>query len=125
MILICISSMDEKCNNCYDLSYQWNLWYHNIFILVVAILLICGMIYFPYEIANRSSENPMDASNGGLAVGFALSVFGFIGLIWWLVKKYIANKYLYSMNDIFPHNSVCDQSPLSGTTFSGLAKLGV
>lgn len=104
--------MDEKCNNCYDSSYQWNSWYHNIFILIVAILLISGMIYFPYELANHSSEKRMDASNGGLAVGFAFSMFGFIGLIWWLVKKYIANKYLYSMDDIFSQNPICEQSSL-------------
>jgi hypothetical protein len=99
--------MDEICND------RWYSLYQYIVIPIIAILLICGLIFFPYELAHHDVMEQLDLAKLGLVIGFTLSLGGSGVLIWWLIRQYIANKYWYSMDDVFPQSLICDQSPLN------------
>jgi hypothetical protein len=86
----------------------------HIYIPVIAIMLICGLTLPSYEISRGNFTEHPDI--GGITVVLAFSIIGMIVFIilsiFWLKKKYEVNEALYSMNEIFLQNQMCEDTPL-------------
>jgi hypothetical protein len=81
---------------------------------ILICLLLCGLIFPSIAISHNDFETKWDTM--GVVIALVLSVAGTTGsiilLIFWAINKYAANKALYSMDGVFPQDSVCEDTTL-------------